>query len=275
MYFAGRQARAGDAAHRGAIGRARTMTLPGRGTAGTLLVGGSRGGFSRGGFSRGSFSRGGFSRGGFSRGSFSRGGFRRGRAVFPRGRVLRFGRPWFWGRGWRGWYRPFWPNYYGFYWPPSFSSFPGSFGYDFPSYYCYYPYFSGLGAGFAVTSPYLDSAPGYQDYYGAPYTPGIIRDDGAVPGEKEKKRRKTQDEDDNNPDDGTYKYDGGPADPVPLPGARPAPERKKPPAEEKREAFRRTGLSYPAYGEPAGPPLLAGKDRTLAVKRPATKDVEP
>lgn len=66
----------------------------------------------------------------------------------------------------------------------------------------------------------------------------------------------------------TYRYDGGPASPVPMPGAAPAPTRDDPrlgtPANRvKMPANKR--LNYPAYGEQRTPP--AG-DSNVLVKDP-------
>ena len=54
------------------------------------------------------------------------------------------------------------------------------------------------------------------------------------------------------PNDGTFQYDGGPANPVPMPQVEPAPSRKTPVIPEGRVASisaKSVKYSYPAYGE--------------------------
>jgi hypothetical protein len=54
------------------------------------------------------------------------------------------------------------------------------------------------------------------------------------------------------PNDGTFQYDGGPANPVPMPQVEPAPSRKTPVIPDGRVvsiSAKSAKYSYPAYGE--------------------------
>jgi hypothetical protein len=72
------------------------------------------------------------------------------------------------------------------------------------------------------------------------------------------------------PAEGTYPYDGGPANPVPMPQAKPGPKRAVPPTtipEGRAVAIqsKTKKYQYAAYGEkPTRPAVTA--DQTLAAK---------
>jgi hypothetical protein len=77
------------------------------------------------------------------------------------------------------------------------------------------------------------------------------------------------------PGDGTYQYDGGPRDPVPMPKADPAPKGKQdaPPVPGGRIANLRAKarqIVYRAYGEKLDPPKPA-EERTVAKKSSSGK----
>jgi len=69
------------------------------------------------------------------------------------------------------------------------------------------------------------------------------------------------------PNDGTFQYDGGPANPVPMPQAEPAPTRTAPVFPEGRVvsiSAKKPKYSYAAYGEK--PESRSSEQRQLAVK---------
>jgi len=206
----------------------------------TLQVWGRGGGF-RGGFGgyRGGF--GGY-RGGFVgyRGGF--GGYRGGFYGGYRGGFVGY-------RGFYGGYRGFvgYPRFYGSYYPSFYGSYGGCYyptfyGYSYYPSYCAYPTYSSYGV---YTSPISLSV----TVPGAPRVVGPVLSTPAAPAPSTTLPP---------PGNGTYQYDGGPANPVPAPPPEETPTRSAPrkpavydeimvglPANEPA-----TGKwVYPAYGE--------------------------
>jgi hypothetical protein len=174
-------------------------------------------------------------------------------------------------RHWRGYYRPYYYGYYPRYYYPR---------YYYPRAYSYY--YPRVGFGLNIGQPY---------YYGYTYAPpavyypepvyvapiglnvrapfvslNITRTPRQVaPAESEPipAPRPAQPK----RDDGTFQYDGGPSNPVPMPQAEPAPSRTTPVIPEGRVVSRSAEspkYSYPAYGEkanqrPTEPRQLAAK----------------
>jgi hypothetical protein len=224
----------------------------------TVLVGrGFGGGFRAGGFRAGGFAAGGFRAGGFRAGGFRVGGFGGVRAAGFRTVGFRG-----WGGSWggRGWWGPGWAGRgwwgWGGYWPWYGYGYYGGYSPVYVDYNYYTPYidYSVLSYGTPVVSPgvTVDVAP-YSNYTAPAPTPSAP----AVPPNG----------------DGTYPYDGGPTNPVPLP--RPMPKADPtavPPAGvplEGRPVSLTRGTSrwaYPAYGE-APRRTSFGQDRELLIKR--------
>jgi hypothetical protein len=228
-----------------------------RGGAVAFRGGGVRGGavaFRGGGFRAAGFRGAGFRAVGF-RGGFGRGfngGWGRG---FARGFGRGFGR---FGRGFNGGF--FWPWYGGFGcpWYGGFG-YPWYGGYDYPWYT--YPNYS-LAGGSDYYSPYYSgsySPPYVPDSYGPGVVPDVMPycDPVSAPTQplilnagREVITPYTSD-----PSGGTYLYDGGPADPVPLPAVAPRP-RVQPPAARPDADTRYVAqpvkpkkYTYAAYGE--------------------------
>jgi hypothetical protein len=94
-----------------------------------------------------------------------------------------------------------------------------------------------------VTPGYGDDTNGY-DEGAVPYAPAAMT---PIPNQNEV------------PDNGTYEYDGGPAEPVPLPKVRPGPTSAPaaygavPLRQVSRPQTQAPRFAYPAYGEPARP----------------------
>jgi len=288
-------ARADDVVRLGGTGNAQTVTLGFDGQAGTELVrrggfGGYRGGFGgyRGGYAgyRGGYGgyRGGYAgfRGGYGgyRGYAGYRGYYGGHRGYYAGyRGFYGGYRGFYG-GYRGYYRPFygyrafyrpyfWGSLYGGYagypgygvYGYGYPSFYGNGGYGYPSYgydnsYGYSPgYYGGYPCPIAttvITTPAVGVP--YSGAYGIPNmpAPGAALPDGSG--------------------DGTYPYDGGPSDPLPMPKADtgvpppPAPVKDRrpvvpakgsllvsyppsPPAAAPARQPVTGGFAYPAYGE--------------------------
>lgn len=183
--------------------------------------------------------------GGYAHGSYGHGWYGGGYGGYRHG--------WYGGHYWPygyGYYRPYW---YGYGWPYYYSSY-----YPFYSGYCGYPWgnWVNYGPSYARSYAYY-SAPGCGGYvYQAPYGygiqsgPGIVGDAPVGPDPSLPAPRRV-------PPDGTYRYDGGPKDPVPAPRPDPAPT-SKPPAPGTVDglvASRRPASGryvYPAYGEHRG-----------------------
>ena len=151
-----------------------------------------------------------------------------------------------------GFYRPYYSFYRPYYYPRVYSSFSFyysapyfRYGYYRPYVYSYYyappvyyysaPYYYCPISDTAPTMPYATTL-GLRAGYTAPQSaPDAVTAPAPLP-----------------PADGTYPYDGGPANPVPQPSARPAAPATPPvplegrpvslPAPEKK-------YTYPAYGE--------------------------
>jgi hypothetical protein len=73
------------------------------------------------------------------------------------------------------------------------------------------------------------------------------------------------------PQEGIYPYDGGPANPVPLPKVDPLPQRGNPidPAKGRVVSVpaKPAKFTYQAYGEkPAAPATVFAQDRTILLK---------
>jgi hypothetical protein len=278
---------------------AKTTTLGFDGQADTELVrGGARGGFGgfrgggggfRGGVAVGP--RGGFAvagaRGGFAvgpRGGFAIAGARRGVFVGPRGFVGGFNRGFVGFRGgfFGGGYWPYYGGYgyggYGGYYPYGGYGFNyGAYNYPIYSYsnpYSYYvpPYY--LDPSYYYGQPYPgNGAPGvmpyapisnpgfvavngnggrYVDYYAAQGAPV-----GGVPAAA--------------PVNGTFPYDGGPANPIPLPAGTPAPTPAPAPAPGAAPAKLPAGKAAPGTLLISYPPQPA----TAAPARPSTSFAYP
>src|SRR5262249_34970137 len=112
------------------------------------------------------------------------------------------------------------PSYYGYsYYPSYYGSYyyPGYYGYSYyPRYYgySYYPSYYGI----SYVSPIACPA-------GAQHSPGAVRLRGSK-GTTSDSYKVPLDPMKPVPEGGTYRYDGGPSDPVPLPRAEPAPASK-------------------------------------------------
>jgi hypothetical protein len=207
--------------------------------------GGGHGGFGHGGFHHGGFNHGGFARGGFYRGGYGYGGFYRGGygyGGFYRG-----------GYGYYPSYYSYYSPYYSYYYPPV----PYYSYYNYP-YYPYYPTaYAPATTSYALIvrpapSPVLPgSSPGQQPVLPGPAPgpgPGVPS---PIPGQPTMPRA-----------EGSFPYDGGPANPVPLPpsadqGPLLQPQSLTPPRPwEVSLPPRQPQLRYPAYGEqprPASP----------------------
>ena len=176
-------------------------------------------------------------------------------------------------RGYYGGYRNYYggyPGYYGGY-RNYYGGYPGFYGgygnYSYgggyqPYYYPGYYYSPGVSFGFSFGSPY--------DYYGPSYCPMGL-EIGTQPAPQVLNVRPPQSE--YSPparrEDGTYPYDGGPQNPVPMPGAEPAapkaPPATLPPAGRIVSLKEKpTKYSYAAYGEDA-PSSKPSRDRMILV----------
>jgi len=232
----------------------------------TELVRSARGGgFHGGGFHSGGFHHGGFHsgfhHGGFHNG-FHHGGFHNGfrHVGFHNGFNRGFNRS-FYSFG----YRPYFYGYRNFYYPRYYGYGYGGYGYGgygyyspyyyTPSYYYYSPLCSypisittsTLNGSLGSYSPVMPLAP----ENGTPAPP---------PG---------------GGGDGTFPYDGGPTNPVPMPKADPVPSRdpvRPAPKPEGRIVSLpgSTQFAYPAYGEKPAPTSF-GQDRLAVLKSEPVK----
>jgi hypothetical protein len=198
---------------------AATMTLGGTGTAAQAatedneLTHGYRYGGYRGwggGYGYRGYYGGGWNRGwggygyGWNRGYY--GGWNRGWGGwgYPRTVVsLNFNRPYYggWGGGWGGYYRP------SYFYSSSFYSYP-----VYSNYYCDSGLYLGIGGGTGTAAPAVTLG-------GSNFAPPVVTQPEfaqpmAQPGAPE----------------GTFPYDGGPSNPVPLPNADPLQPQQIPPA---------------------------------------------
>ncbi len=197
---------------------------------------GFRGGGVHTGFHNAGF-RGGFANAGF-RGGFRNAGFRGGWNGWRGG----WGNRWGWrnGWGWNGWgWRNGWGwNGWGWGWPwwsgwsggvytnyvPTYYYYPY---YVYPDYYNQYGFLPANGGVSVDVTEVVPSGPVGSSFYNAPPT---------------------------QPRDGTYRYDGGPQSPVPLPQTRPdttpPPAPRMVPMEGRTVSLPASGkYLYPAYGE--------------------------
>jgi hypothetical protein len=170
-------------------------------------------------------------------------------------------------RWWRG--RPF---YYGYYYP----------GYYYPRYY-YYPrvysyYYPRVGAyigrryyyDYVAPAPIVYADPYYVEPIGlnirVPFASLNITRKPRVEAPPESEQIPAPKPAKPNGREGTFEYDGGPANPVPMPQAEPAPNRTAPAIPEGRVVSITTKspkYSYSAYGEKASRPT---EERQLAAK---------
>jgi hypothetical protein len=273
---------AGDDLVRLGGGSATTLALGTDIQANTVAVGRGHGG----GFHGGGFHGGGFHGGGFHGGGFHGGGFRS--VGFHGGGFYRAG----WGgRFYGGYYRPYFyaPRYYSFYRPYGYwGGYGGGYGgypclglglgyyqpycsylYTSPLYYSYSAYYpistTYYPLGTTVISPpatVLDSVPSLPVPNTSGYTPATPPMPPAQPG--------------------TFSYDGGPSNPVPLPRREAAPPPPPPPApapmsvppkvqgDDRLIALPRTApkYRYPAYGDSQKKPAL-NYGRDLQVSYPS------
>ena len=224
-----------------------------------LTRGGGRGGFGGGGF------RSGYSGGGGFRSGYSGGGYYGG-----------YGRGYYGGYG--GYYGGYGRGYYGGYYRPYYFGLGLGFGYGGYGYGGY----GGYGGGYyGYSSPYYYYSTPY--YYGNTYygvsggvsTPAIVTLNYNTTQPQQMPRI-----DDNIPlsprqavpqisPDGTYRYDGGPDNPVPAPKqvAPPAPT----PTERNVSIPAPKKYTYGAYGEQSGPKPTPRDDKSIVVKRGITQ----
>jgi hypothetical protein len=161
--------------------------------------------------------------------------------------------------GYGSYYPRYYGGYYGSYYPRYYGSYyyPGYYGYSYyPRYYggyygSYYPgysyYYPGYYYGISYNSP-IGCPAGDQDVPGVVLTPG-----GKGTAESYKQPTGPMKP---VPQEGTYPYDGGPSDPVPMPKAEPAPAGSAPrtvPLEGRPvslpPAAPKKKYDYLAYGE--------------------------
>jgi hypothetical protein len=228
---------------------AKTTTLAFDGQVDTVLTHGGRGGFGHVGY-RGAGV--GFYRGGFG------GGYRGGFAVGYRGGFYG-GYGYGYGGGYGGWYGGY--GYYGRPWYPSLYVTVGA-----PAYY-YTPPPMYYAAGYSYYPVNLPSATAPAGSYQLPLqgAPGqILPAPTPVPGMPGQPGNS-----------GNFKYDGGPANPVPLPGDgqgqiyQPTPKLQPqdgrfvsmPPQPITTTTTNRSGFAFPAYGDAPRPTTFAS-DRT-------------
>jgi hypothetical protein len=179
----------------------------------------------------------------------------------------------------------YYPRYYGSYYYPSYyygySYYPRYYGsyYYYPSYYSYYPgysYYYPSYYGISFVSP-IGCPAGGQDVAGLVLTPDGkgTKSDSYKPAVPAGPRKPV-------PQDGTYPYDGGPPDPVPMPRVEPAPAGKVRPQTVPLEgravslppaAAPKKKYEYLAYGEkpaaadaaPETPKRLFAQDRIVVL----------
>jgi hypothetical protein len=192
---------------------------------------------------------------------------------------------------WRGYYgrpyayypyRAYYPGVAGYY--PYRAYYPGvAFSFSYYRPYVYRPYYSFYYPGYYRPYVYSYVPRYYSSYYGfwpiggdAAAFPSVtilgglrLRIDGQEQEEVPIPRATP-------PADGTYPYDGGPANPVPMPNAEPAPSvvpvRPAVPRDGRAVSLpaQPSRFAYPAYGE--GPVQTSfAKERTVLVKDAAAK----
>jgi hypothetical protein len=184
-----------------------------------------------------------------------------------------------WRRGYYGYgfYRPYYyPRYYG----PGFSYYYSrpfySYGYAYyrpfvySSYYAPYYYAPPVYYSPYYWCPISDSSPAmpYAASTGTSYT--VLRPEPATPPTLMPFPKPYADSTMPTPTNpGTYPYDGGPRNPVPMPGAQPVAPQRTVPLEGKAVSLPRTEskYTYPAYGESR--PAFA-EDRVIAVTAPSS-----
>lgn len=228
----------GDTVRLGGNIEAKTTTLSYDGLSDTILTRGVRGGFGggRGGFGGGRVAFGG-ARVGFVGG---RVGFAGGRVGFGGVRVgIGFG-----GYGYGGYgygYGGYGYGGYGYGWPYYYPSYYPSYIYSSPSYY--YPQYYPAPAYYAPASGYYPVSATTSTGGAAVYRPALSAEQlpPPVPATTVPMRPA---------DGGTYLYDGGPVNPVPMPTA---PQTIKIAPVESRfvsiPATKGSGFAYPAYGD--------------------------
>jgi hypothetical protein len=163
-----------------------------------------------------------------------------------------------------GWGRPYYRGYYGYryYYPRVWA-----YSYYYPRVYINRPYYYG----YVAPAPVYYSEPYYVEPIGlsvrAPFVSlNITRAQrAAVPAEESIPAPRPAMP---KPNPGTFQYDGGPANPVPMPQAEPAPTRTAPVIPEGRVVSITTSktpkYSYSAYGETAASKTVVEKQQLAA-----------
>jgi hypothetical protein len=212
--------------------------------------GGGRGGF--GGYGHASYGRGGYGYGGYGRGGYGYGGYGRGYGWggYGRGYGYGYGRGWGgygwggygwggygWGGGYGGYYYPYsYPVYYPYYYTPYYSD------------YYYYPIVGQSAPTVNLQASYYSEPPAYnQPFQGTLPLPG---------------------------GNGTYPYNGGPSQPIPMPApsgdANPANDRGIIPLDGKLVSFpSQTTGGFSPVGLSAVQPRSS--TTTVPVPAPASK----
>jgi hypothetical protein len=176
------------------------------------------------------------------------------------------GRPYYRGAWWGG--RPYYRGWYGYYRPWGWGYRPRAWGYYYPGYYFAPPYAYSYAAPVYYSPVTYDVYPTGSDRAvmpGATTTPNtrpeIVYPKGWVlPPPKPV------------PNDGTFQYDGGPQQPVPMPQAEPAPTKIKPAPVPGGRVVSFTApaakYTYRAYGEklPAASPDNTSPSNTYRVQ---------
>jgi hypothetical protein len=191
--------------------------------------------------------------------------------------------------GWRGYrgyygYRGYhgYPRYYGYRGYSPYRSFGFSFGFSYyrPRYYGYY----------YAPRAYYYSYPSYSYYYSPPvyyystpyyYCPIAmdVETDALSGGRTPYSETQPPPEIEVPPPrqgNGSYRYDGGPDNPVPMPKADPEPMRVPQPHASPAERAvsvpaKPSKFAYPAYGEEPGRVSSFAQDRTLLVGEQARR----
>jgi hypothetical protein len=216
-------------------------------------------GFHHSGFHRAGFNHAGFHHAGFHHGGFHHGGFHHG--FHHHGFHHGFHRNFFFSSYWPFYGSYWWPYYYGSYYWPRYYSYPD---YYYPYSYSYLPY--------TLTSPY--------DYYGAPddsIEPGPYIDPVTTairPVLRQPAAREVIPYGEDG-DEGTYRYDGDPANVVPprviVPQKRVEPPAPKAvpdvryvskPAKQKKYTYRAYGEKPAALPDDAAGTLVTRKPRS-------------
>jgi hypothetical protein len=164
--------------------------------------------------------------------------------------------------------------------------YPWYYGYDYPAYYGFYgspyytylnPLYANFDSGYGAYAPYLYAQPAYDDAPADNADPtGDELYSTPAPSVRPARPERIAPPDANG--NGTYPYDGGPQDPVPMPKADPEPTSKPPaaaPATGRVVSLKASPskFAYPAYGEQAGPTAFAQdrvvETRALSARKPA------